>query len=112
MSTPVIVDAGWVLACREGDPTLLRDHEVVVEDGVIVEVRERRPGGGGRIDARGQILLPGLISGHTHAAAGSATRGYIENNPPTSTSVTEKPARSFLRTMRLLGGLRDDELGG
>lgn len=102
--------ASWVLAYRGGELTLLRDHEVVVENGVITAVHERRGGRDDRVEAPGQLLLPGLISGHTHAAAGSATRGYIELNPPTSTSTTPKPARSFLRTMELMDSLDDDSL--
>ena len=102
--------ASRVLAYRNDDLTILHDHEVVVEDGMIVAVRERRPGRDARIEAHGQLLLPGLISGHTHSAAGSATRGYIELNPPTSTSTTPKPARSFLRTMELMDSLDPNDL--
>lgn len=57
-----------------------------VEHGVSVRIAGNRivdvgPGplaGSERIDLTGSLLLPGLVSGHTHVAAGSPTRGIIE----------------------------------
>ncbi|MFI0424478.1 amidohydrolase family protein [Spongiactinospora sp. 9N601] len=47
--------------------TVLRDHNVRVEDGVIAEVGTAAPPRGARvIDVAGRHLLPGLISCHTH----------------------------------------------
>jgi 5-methylthioadenosine/S-adenosylhomocysteine deaminase len=108
---PVVVQPSWVLTLQDDELTVLPDRDVVVRDGLIQEVRERRPGRDERLDAYGQVLLPGFISGHTHVAAASATRGYIESNPPVSTyGLTERPARPFLRAMELMEELDDDEL--
>ena len=51
-----------------------------------------------RIAAQNQRLLPGFISGHTHAAGGSPTRGLIEGG------------RSYQRPIELLEALPDELL--
>ena len=74
-----VVEASAALVYRQGSPQVIENASVRVRDNEIVEVREGRiPGTVARIDATGQLLLPGLISGHTHAASGSPTRGLIE----------------------------------
>ncbi|MBU6365573.1 MAG: amidohydrolase family protein [Gemmatimonadetes bacterium] len=94
-----VVEASAALVHRGGVPTVLRDVSVRVRGGDIVEVREGRIGGRvARIDARGQLLLPGFISGHTHAASGTPTRGLIEGG------------RSYQRPLELLEALPDDLL--
>jgi 5-methylthioadenosine/S-adenosylhomocysteine deaminase len=94
-----IVEAAWVLAYRDGGPKLLRGASVRVRDDRIEEVSEERlRGNARRIDARGQLLLPGLVSGHIHACAATPTRGIVEGG------------RSFGRPLVLVEGLTDDEL--
>ncbi|MFN9959429.1 MAG: amidohydrolase, partial [bacterium] len=84
---------------RDGAPGVVRDVSVRVRGHDIVEVREGRIAGTvDRIDARGQLLLPGFISGHTHAASGTPTRGLIEGG------------RSYQRPIELLEALPDDLL--
>lgn len=96
---PLIIEAPWVLAYRDDRLTLLRDHSVVVRDDRIVEISEgRRRGRDRRLDASGQILMPGFISGHTHVAGGTATRGIIEGG------------RSFARPLVVADGLSDGDL--
>ena len=77
-----MIEADWILTDREGEPWLLRDGEVVVRDDRIEEIRERRAGAGERFRMPGQLLLPGLISGHTHSAAGTSGRGLAEHLDP------------------------------
>jgi 5-methylthioadenosine/S-adenosylhomocysteine deaminase len=94
-----IIEAAWVLACSAGAPKLLRGASVRVRGDRIEEVSEAPlRGNAKRIDARGQLLLPGLISGHIHAAAATPTRGIIEGG------------RSFGRPLILVEGLTDEEL--
>lgn len=97
---PLIIEAGWVLAYRDGALTLLRDHSVVVRGDRIVEISEGRRRGRRerRLNARRHLLLPGFISGHTHVAGGTATRGIIEGG------------RSFARPLVLADALSDDDL--
>ena len=86
-----IIDASAALIWRNGAPQLVGDCSVRVRDNDIVEVKEGRIGGTTtRIDAQGQLLLPGFISGHTHTASGSPTRGLIEDG------------RSYQRPIELL----------
>ena len=79
-SRPILIEPSWVLLCNENDEfTLVKDHTVVVENDVITEVvPKRRSGRDRRVRAPGAILLPGFISGHTHVAGGTVTRGIIE----------------------------------
>lgn len=97
-----MIDAGWVLECTDDDDLVLRrDHTVVVEDDRIVEVTPTAAGAGagtGRVDASGHLLLAGLISGHTHVAGGTVTRGIIEGG------------RNYARPLELAEQLDDDDL--
>ncbi len=47
----------------------------------------------------GQLLVPGLISSHTHVACGSPTRGLIESG-----------GRSYARPLQIMETLDDDDL--
>ena len=94
-----IIDASAALVWRNGAPVMVGECSVRVRDNDIVEIREGRIGGSAeRIHAQGQLLLPGFISGHTHAASGSPTRGLIEDG------------RSYQRPVELLEQLPTDLL--
>jgi cytosine/adenosine deaminase-related metal-dependent hydrolase len=96
---PIMIEASWVLGHDGNALTLLRDHTVVVRgDRIEAIVAGRKPGNDHRIDAHGQILLPGFISGHTHVAGATPTRGIIE------------AGRSFARPLEIVELLSDDEL--
>lgn len=95
-----MIEPSWVLACDDEDRLhLRRDHCVVVEGDQIVEISpRRRRGRERRIRAEGTILMPGLISGHTHVAAGTPTRGIIEGG------------RAYGRPLEIADELDDDHL--
>ena len=94
-----IIEAPWALVWKEGGAELMADASVRVRGNEIVEVKQGRIAGNvSRVNAAGQIVLPGLISGHTHAASGSPTRGIIE------------VGRSYQRPLELFEALPDDEL--
>ncbi len=99
-SGPILIKPNWVLLCDENDElTLVQDHSVVVENDVITAVvPRRRAGRDRRVRAPGTILLPGFISGHTHVAGGTVTRGIIEG------------ARNYGRPSELAEGLDDADL--
>jgi len=99
MDRDFIIEASWVLANRNGQPILIRDGSVRVRDDRIEEVSDRRlRGNAKRINAAGQLLLPGFVSGHTHGCAATPTRGIIEGG------------RSFGRPLTLVDGLTDEQL--
>jgi 5-methylthioadenosine/S-adenosylhomocysteine deaminase len=91
---------------------LLSEQDVVIKDDRVEEVRVRKPGRDKRLRAEGQILLPDFISGHTHSAAGTMTRGFIEENPYTQVQGDDPdlPGMSLLRPMVLMENLSDAEL--
>lgn len=94
-----IIEASWALVQRGEEQVLIPDASVHVRGAYIVAVREGRiPGATRRISAAGQLLLPGFISGHTHAASGTPTRGLIEGG------------RSYQRPLELVEQLTDDDL--
>ncbi|MBL8671997.1 MAG: amidohydrolase family protein, partial [Alphaproteobacteria bacterium] len=67
MSATVIIRGGLVLAHADAVPALL---DVQVVDGRITAVGRpgmAAPAGARAIDARGRILIPGLINAHTHS---------------------------------------------
>lgn len=99
-SGTLILEPDWVLGMRDGQPALLREHSVVVEGDRIAEVVEGRiAGSNDRLAMPGQLLMPGLISTHTHVACGSPTRGLIESG-----------GRTYLRPLEILDALDEDDL--
>jgi 5-methylthioadenosine/S-adenosylhomocysteine deaminase len=102
----IVIQPSWVLVPAGDKLDVLNDHDVVVKGDRIEEVRPRTAGKDRRIDARGQLLLPGFISGHSHAAVGTVTRGNVEENP----RLGPGPRRSFLRVMEHMENLSEAEL--
>lgn len=93
------VEAGWVLAWDGGRPALWRDAHVIVSGGRFADVRPGPfTGDLPRLAAPHDILLPGFISGHTHVASGTPTRGIIEG------------AGSSRPSAHAVAALSDDEL--
>jgi 5-methylthioadenosine/S-adenosylhomocysteine deaminase len=94
-----VIEADWALTCESDKPRLLPKAEVhVVKDRIErvsdSPIRADCP----RIVARGQLLLPGFISGHTHACSATPTRGIIETG------------RSFARPYELVEEFSDEQL--
>ena len=75
-----MIQPSWVLVPRGDGLDMLYEHDVIVKDDRIDAVRPRQRTSDPRVDAAGHILSPGFISGHSHAAAGTLTRGWIEEN--------------------------------
>src|SRR3954447_19369343 len=72
----MVLEPSWVLTYENDDLQLRRDRSVVVQDGRISAiVAGRVRGRDARLEMPGQLLIPGMISGHTHVALGSPTRG-------------------------------------
>jgi 5-methylthioadenosine/S-adenosylhomocysteine deaminase len=94
-----VIEAGWALVYAGERMQLQRDASIVVQDGRIAEVRAGRLRGKlPRIDATRLLVAPGWISGHTHVAGGTVTRGLFEGR------------RSYARALELAEGLDDDAL--
>ena len=69
----LVLEPSWVLTFENNDLQLRRDHSVVVQDGRIAAITPGRVRGREtRLELPGQLLLPGLISSHTHVALGVA----------------------------------------
>ncbi len=107
----IIVQPSWVIVPDGEKLKPLRDHDVVIKGDRIEEVRPRKAIRDA-VAAPGQILLAGFISGHTHSAAGTMTRGFIEENSFASVQTDDPsiPSRSLLRPMVLMEDLSDEEL--
>lgn len=111
-SRTTIIEPSWIVTPGGSSLKLLHDCDVVVKDDRIEEIRPHRPSKDTRVPARGQILLAGFISGHTHSAAGTMTRGFIEENSFASVRSDDSsiPSRSLLRPMQLMEDLSDSQL--
>lgn len=103
----IVIQPSWVLVPSGDGLDMLYDHDVVVTGDRIDAVRPRQRTSDPRVDASGHILFPGFISGHSHAAAGTLTRGWIEENGVIDRS---GPSRSFFRAMDMIDSLSDDDL--
>jgi cytosine/adenosine deaminase-related metal-dependent hydrolase len=93
------LESGWTLVTdARDDVSLVRGRFIVVRDGVIAEIAATRPPGLPLLDARSMLVLPGFISGHTHVASGTSTRGLIEGG------------RSYQRPLEIVEQLDDSDL--
>lgn len=93
------IDAGWAwVAAPDDTVSLQRDVTLVIRQGRIDEIAPGAGRGLPRLDARTHLVLPGFISGHTHVASGTPTRGIIEGG------------RSYQRPLELLDQLSDEDL--
>jgi hypothetical protein len=96
MGAPYAVAPTWIYAAGPHGPQLIRDGHLIVEAGMINAVNAGpAPAGLLTLSLPGHLLLPGLISGHTHVAGGTPTRGIIEGG------------RSFALPHRRRAALRD-----
>ena len=79
-----VIEAGAALIWENGAPVIRHNVNVRVRDDRIVAVSTDPIEGARRVDAKGQLLLPGFISGHTHVSVGSYTRAVIEGGGGTA----------------------------
>ena len=94
-----IIEAPWGLVFQAGRLKLLPDCSVRIRKDRIEEVKSGTlPGNTPRLRATGQLLLPGFISGHTHACSATPTRGIIEGG------------RSYARPLELVEKLSPEDL--
>ncbi|MCD6307271.1 MAG: amidohydrolase [Deltaproteobacteria bacterium] len=81
-SWDIIIQNGAVLTMDDKN-SVIEDGQVCIRGDAIVEVRpwtHKDPGAHVTIDAKGGLILPGLINGHTHAAM-SLFRGLADDLP-------------------------------
>ncbi|MCU0899219.1 MAG: amidohydrolase family protein [Cypionkella sp.] len=101
------------LLIRNGNLLLSADHEnllradVLIRDGVIVQIAPELSADVETLDVAGDIVIPGLINAHVHSP-GNFMRGTLEGLPlevfmlyevPPLASGREDPARVRLRTL-------------
>lgn len=107
-----IIQPDWVLGCKDDKLKILHNHEVVVGEDKILEVRPTTSGRDQRIIATGQLLLPGFISGHTHSCGGTVGRGFIEEVPYAAIQgeMYTPRKRSLLVVQKMVDILSDEDL--
>ncbi|MBI5688925.1 MAG: putative aminohydrolase SsnA [Verrucomicrobia bacterium] len=84
MTAPLLIDNGTILTGGE-KTAVLPGHSVLIEDGRIARIAPARALAsfrGRRLDASGQVVLPGLINAHTHWYSAFA-RGMTKTRPAT-----------------------------
>jgi cytosine/adenosine deaminase-related metal-dependent hydrolase len=81
----LIRGAEWIVAWDGGQHRLLPDGYVLVEDDRIVAIGRTAhgasspPGVDTEIDARGCVVIPGLVSLHSHLASQPLAKGFLED---------------------------------
>ena len=76
------IHADWLLAIEDGEPTMLRDRHVVIEDGVIAAVTRDKPASAELIAEGGELLvMPGFLNLHNHCSSSVMFRGLSEDMP-------------------------------
>lgn len=75
-----LIAAPWIVAYQDGGHALLEGGEVVVEDERIAFVGRRYRGAvDARLEAAGKLLIPGLITVHSHLTNSPLTRSFLED---------------------------------
>ncbi len=60
------------------DNSILKNHNIVINDTVIEEITDKIPEGGFEIiDAAGKVVIPALVNGHTHVSM-TLLRSYAD----------------------------------
>ncbi|MGW1785243.1 amidohydrolase [Streptomyces sp. NPDC002143] len=110
-SADLVITGCTVLTHDQDERVVFReDAAIVVRDGVVDDVTSTAEAAGlaagGRIDARGQVAMPGLVNCHTHAPM-VALRGLAEDLPteewfndvvwPLESNLTEQDVESGAR---------------
>ena len=78
----ILIHSGTIITMQEGE--IIRDGAIAIEDGTIIDVgktrqmRRKYTRGYEKINARGRVVIPGLINTHQHAAM-SLLRGYADD---------------------------------
>jgi 5-methylthioadenosine/S-adenosylhomocysteine deaminase len=87
------IENGVVIAWVNGQHEVLKDAVVVLKDDRIVYVGsptdEAVLPGDRRIDARGRIVMPGLVNTHLHVTDTPFTKGYLEETSNLSSVAKE-----------------------
>lgn len=82
LSTPILIDGGTVVTMNEAG-SVLEGGAVLVEGeriAAVLDAAAPRPRNIRRIDATGQLVIPGLVNTHGHAAM-SLLRGLADDLP-------------------------------
>jgi len=75
-----VIKNGIVVAYKEGEHRLLTEGDVVFEGNRITYVGKHYRGGAEeKIDARGKLVIPGMLSLHAHTTSSHYMRSYIED---------------------------------
>src|SRR5262245_53726652 len=81
----LIRGAEWIVAWDGGQHRLLPDGYLLVEDDRIVAIGRTTHGASSpprvdtEIDARGCLVIPGLVSLHSHLASQPLAKGFLED---------------------------------
>lgn len=106
-----LLTGGHVVDVERG--TVLKDHDILVEDGAIKAIGRKGTLGASRaekVDMKGAFLLPGLSDSHVHLTSRSDLHGYRRLAVSTPRSAisgvanAEKTLRAGFTTVRNLGG--------
>jgi 5-methylthioadenosine/S-adenosylhomocysteine deaminase len=80
----ILIHGGTIITMHEGE--IIRDGAIAIEDGTIIDVgktrqmRRKYVRGYEKVNAKGRVVIPGLVNTHQHAAM-SLLRGYADDLP-------------------------------
>jgi 5-methylthioadenosine/S-adenosylhomocysteine deaminase len=80
----ILIHGGTIITMHEGE--IIRDGAIAIEDGTIIDVgktrqmRRKYVRGYEKVNAKGRVVIPGLVNTHQHAAM-SLVRGYADDLP-------------------------------
>lgn len=75
-----LIKNAWIITCNEKFE-VLKNAFLLIEDGKIKSVSDKEPEGDfDVIDAKGGIVMPGLVNAHTHSPM-TFLRGYADGYP-------------------------------
>ena len=75
-----LIKNAWIITCNENFD-VLKNQNILIENDIIKQISEKIPEGEyDIIDAKGGIVMPGLVNAHTHSPM-TFLRGYADGYP-------------------------------
>ena len=101
----------FTFSCNSNDLSILHDHEILIEDGIIIEISKCCKKYENIIDANNCIITPGFIDSHTHPVfVGDRSHEFIMRITGKTYKQINQEGGGIFSSVKMLRGSSDAEL--